>query len=207
MTSFHKPSKKTTGAAAVLSLGMASFVGSPAFAAETSEWVDLPTVTNEGSAWVAENGNVDGSAFTTDTVNTGEASATSEWVDFESEEGGSAWVNEDGTIDNGSGWVNENLNPIVTDKGTGTTHELPEGHIGINGPGTTLDLPEGHIGINGPGTTHELPFLPVDGSTWVDFESEEGGSAWVNEDGTIDNGSEWVNENLNPIVTDKGTGT
>ncbi|MGV3148911.1 hypothetical protein, partial [Rothia sp. 11273D007AR] len=161
MTSFHKPSKKATGTAAVLSLGMASFLGSPAFAAETSEWVDLPTVTNEGSAWVSENGNVDGSAFTTDTVNSGEASTTSEWVDFAGEESGSAWVNEDGTIDNGSEWVNENLNPVVTeeaplvtDKGPGTTHELPEGHIGINGPGTTHELPEGEIGINGPGTTH-----------------------------------------------------
>ncbi|MGV3015929.1 LPXTG cell wall anchor domain-containing protein, partial [Rothia sp. 88186D007BW] len=51
-----------------------------------------------------------------------------------------------GTIDNGSVWVNENLNPapieeapLVTDKGPGVTHELPEGHIGINGPGTTAE--------------------------------------------------------------------
>ncbi|WP_237241430.1 hypothetical protein, partial [Rothia nasimurium] len=107
MSAFHKPSKKTLGATAALSLGMVALMGSPAFAADSSEWVDLPTVIDEGSAWVSPvTGDVDGST-----------------------------------------WVDENLNPLVTDKGEGVTHELPEGHIGINGPGTTLDLPEGHIGI------------------------------------------------------------
>ncbi|MBF0809024.1 hypothetical protein E4U03_10495 [Rothia nasimurium] len=53
-------------------------------------------------------------------------------------------------------WVAENLNPLVTDKGEGVTHELP--------------------------------FLPVDGSTWIDAPLiiDKGESVKAEEKPTID---------------------